>query len=53
MLKCINLYGFLGLMFEPKSLIEKAEVILQGLYEACSPRLSQIVEKMPGRLDAN
>ncbi len=40
-------------LFEKKSLVKKAEVIIQGLYEACSPRLSRIAEKMPGRPDAN
>lgn len=53
MFKCIPLFDFLSPLFEKKGLVEKAVLILQGLYEACSPRLSRIAEKMPGHPDAN
>jgi hypothetical protein len=51
--KCINLYDFLNNLFDQEQLIRKAMMIIQGVLEACSPRLSRIAEKMPGRPDAN
>jgi Transposase DDE domain len=51
--KCINLYDFLNNLFDQEQLIKKAMIIIQGVLEACSPRLARIAEKMPGRADAN
>jgi hypothetical protein len=53
MIKCINLSDFLGYLFDQPRLLDKIKVILKGLLEACSPRLSQIAEHMPGHPAAN
>ena len=51
--KCINLFDFLSYLFDQKDIVEKAAVIIQGLYEACSPRIARIARQMPGQADAN
>lgn len=44
---------FAHLLFDSEPQARKAAVILAGLFEAQSPRLSRIAQKMPGSPDAN
>lgn len=44
---------FAHFLFDSEDQAEKATTILAGLFEAQSPRLSRIAQKMPGSPDAN
>jgi hypothetical protein len=51
--KFIKAAAFLKYLFDQDSLAEKAAVIIEAILAACSPRLSQIAQHMPGSEAAN
>jgi hypothetical protein len=53
MLKSIPFFDFAQALFDSKDDARKAAVILKALLEAQSPRLTDIAQKMPSKLDAN
>jgi hypothetical protein len=51
--KCIKAAPFLKHLFEPERLAAKAALIIEAMLAACSPRMSEIAQHMPGSEDAN
>src|SRR5512137_1036231 len=51
--KCIQTAAFLQYLFDQDSLVAKASVIIEAIWAACSPRISDIAQHMPGREAAN
>jgi hypothetical protein len=51
--KCINFCEFMRYVFDEEKLAEQGAVIVKGLLEAQSPRLTNISEKMDGNSSSN
>jgi hypothetical protein len=51
--KCINFSAFLGYVIDDAKLAEQGAIIVKGLLEAQSPRLTNISEKMEGYSSRN
>jgi len=51
--KCINFCEFMRYVFDEEKLAEQGAVIVKGLLEAQSPRLTNISEKMDGHSSSN
>jgi hypothetical protein len=51
--KCIKAAAFLKYLFDQERLVAKAAVIVEAILAACSPRLSDIAQHMPGNEAAN
>jgi len=51
--KCIKAASFLKYLFDQDHLVAKAATIVEAILAACSPRLSDIAQHMPGREAAN
>jgi hypothetical protein len=51
--QCIKTAAFLKYLFDQDSLVAKASVIIEAIWAACSPRISDIAQHMPGRAAAN
>jgi hypothetical protein len=51
--QCIKAAPFLKHLFDQDRLVAKAAVIVEAILAACSPRLSDIAQHMPGREAAN
>ena len=46
--KCINFHQFLGNLFDDEKQVKQGAEIIKALFEAQSPRLTNISEKMAG-----
>jgi hypothetical protein len=53
MFKSIPFFLFARLLFDSNNLARKGAIVLKAILEAQSPRLSEIVQKMPGTPVAN
>lgn len=53
MSKCIKAAPFLKHLFDQERLAAKAALIIEAILAACSPRMSEIAQHMPGSEDAN
>ena len=51
--KFIRISEFTQLLFSDSKTAQQASQIIEGIMEACSPRLSEIAAKMPGHPDAS
>lgn len=51
--QCIKAEAFLTHLFDQERLAAKAAVIVEAILAACSPRMSEIAQHMPGKEDAN
>jgi len=51
--KFIRISEFTQLLFSDPKTAQQASQIIEGIMEACSPRLSEIAAKMPGHPDAS
>jgi len=51
--KCIRISMFAKQLFVDARVAQQASQIMQGIMEACSPRLSDIAAKMPGQATAS
>jgi len=51
--KFINISGLMGYLFDDKKLAKQATKIIRAILEAQSPRMSNLVEKMPGKSSSN
>jgi hypothetical protein len=51
--KFINISGLMGYLFDDKKLAKQATKIIRAILEAQSPRMSNVVEKIPGKSSSN